>query len=142
MQDFLEGAKRAASGAVERAAWEADKVRRSTARQRDVELLHRERGALMEQLGSVLLDLETRGQLTQPALKALAERLHTLTDEINSAVSDIQTIRGEPFAPGNISINVQRRDATHAADDITCPTCGRPSRRSAAYCSGCGARLH
>ena len=34
MQDMFENAKRVASTAVERAAWEADKVRRTSQRQR------------------------------------------------------------------------------------------------------------
>lgn len=138
MQDMFEQAKRAASQAVERAAWEADRMRRINARQRDADLAERERAALLDQLGSVLLDLDQRGQLTQPALKALAQRLTQLRDEIGRVKGDIQAIRKESFAPGTVSIQVNRAGA---ADTEPCPTCGQPVRKSAAYCSACGARL-
>lgn len=138
MQDMFEQAKRAASHAVERAAWEADRMRRVSARQHDADLAARERAALLDQLGSVLLDLDQRGQLTQPALKALAQRLAQLRDEISRVQSDVQAIRQETFTPGTVSIQVNRAGA---ADTEPCPTCGQPVRKSAAYCSSCGARL-
>lgn len=139
MQDMFEQAKRAASNAVERAAWEADRMRRIGARQHDVDLAERERVALLDQLGSVVLDLDQRGQLTQPALKAMAQRLAQLRDELSRVRDDIQAIRKESFAPGTVSISVHRAGA---ADTEPCPTCGQPVRKTAAYCSACGARLH
>jgi hypothetical protein len=146
MEDLFESAKRAASSAVERAAWEADKLRRVNERQRELELLRREKGSLMDQLIAAVRDLERRGQLTDPTLKTLAERLRTIDTNITNGQDDIIAIRKETFAPGSVSISVQRRDATSAgnAPDRNrrpCPTCGRPTRLSAAYCSACGARL-
>ena len=146
MQDMFENAKRVASTAVERAAWEADKVRRVSARQREIDLLRRERSAVVEQLAGVLLDLERRGELTQASLQAIAARLRTLTDDVNRGESDITAIRNETFVPGTISINVQRKDDPNAltptaSSHTTCPSCGRSVRRSAAFCSACGARL-
>jgi len=47
MEDLFESAKRAASNAVERAAWEADKLRRANERQKELELSRRERAAMM-----------------------------------------------------------------------------------------------
>ncbi|MBF6592454.1 MAG: hypothetical protein IVW57_18240, partial [Ktedonobacterales bacterium] len=78
MQDLFENAKRAAGGAMERAAWEADKLRRGSARQHEVELMRRERAALVEQLAGVLLDLHARGQLPEGPLTTLAERLRAI----------------------------------------------------------------
>jgi hypothetical protein len=146
MEDLFESAKRAASSAVERAAWEADKLRRVSERQREMELLRRERLALVEQLISTVRMLEQRGQLTQPELKTLAERLRTIDMDVAKGQSDIQAIRRETFTPGSVTISVQRRDATSGVatgprDRIPCPTCGRPTRRTAAFCSACGARL-
>ncbi|HLJ82534.1 MAG TPA: zinc ribbon domain-containing protein [Ktedonobacterales bacterium] len=138
MQDMFEQAKRAATHAVERAAWEADRMRRVGARQREAELAERERVALLDQLGGVVLDLDKRGQLTQPALKALAQRLAQLRDEINHIQDDVQGIRKENFTPGSVSIQVNRPGA---ADTEPCPTCHQPVRKSAAYCPSCGARL-
>lgn len=147
MEDLFESAKRAASNAVERAAWEADKLRRVNERQRELELLRRERAALVDQLITVIRDLEQRGQLTQPQLKTLGERLTAIDRDAQSGQSDIQAIRNESYTPGSVSINVQRRNASTNAtsggrDTSPCPTCGRPVRGSAAFCSACGARLH
>ncbi len=114
MQDMFENAKRVASTAVERAAWEADRVRRTSARQREIDLLKRERSAVVEQLAGVLLDLERRGELTQAPLQAIATRLRTLTDDVNQGDTDITAIRNETFVPGTISINVQRKDDPNA----------------------------
>jgi hypothetical protein len=146
MQDMFENAKRVASTAVERAAWEADKVRRTSARQREIDLLRRERTAAVEQLAGVLLDLDRRGELTQGPLVAIAARLKALTDDINRGESEITAIRNEAFVPGTISINVQRKDDPNAltptsSTHTTCPSCGRSVRRSAAFCSACGAKL-
>jgi zinc-ribbon domain len=148
MQDMFEQAKRVASTAVERAAWEADKLRRSGARQRDVELAQRERTALLDQLAATALDLEQRGQLEGP-LKALAQRLRALDGEIGRGKAEAEAIRAEPFTPGSISISVTRSGAGSAsnasnasnADYGPCPTCGHRVRTSATYCSSCGARL-
>ena len=145
MQDMFEQAKRVASTAVERAAWEADKLRRSSARQRDVELAQRERTALLEQLAATALDLEQRGQLEGP-VKALAQRLRALDGEIGRGKAEAEAIRAEPFTPGSISISVTRSGAggsgsAGGADYGPCPTCGHRVRTSATYCSSCGARL-
>lgn len=143
MQDMFENAKRVASTAVERAAWEADKVRRTGARQREIDLLRRERSAVVEQLAGVLLDPERRGELTQGPLQAIAARLRGLDNDINQGEADISAIRNETFVPGTISINVQRKDDPSApgSSRMACPSCGRSVRRSAAFCSACGARL-
>jgi hypothetical protein len=150
MQDMFENAKRVASTAVERAAWEADRVRRTSARQREIDLLKRERSAVVEQLAGVLLDLERRGELTQAPLQAIAARLRTLTDDVNQGDTDITAIRNETFVPGTISINVQRKDDPNAvapkpavaSSTIACPSCGRSVRRSAAFCPACGTKLN
>jgi rubrerythrin len=145
MEDLFESAKRAASNAVERAAWEADKLRRVSDRQKELELVRRERSAMMEQLVATVRDLEARGQITQPQLKSLAERLAALERDLANGQSDIQAIKTETYTPGSVSISVQRRDATQPStggSTFPCPTCGRPVRSSAAFCSACGARLH
>lgn len=138
MQDLFENAKRVANSAVERAAWEADRLRRSTARQHDIDVAQRERVALLDQLANVVLDLERRGQLTQPPLQALAQRLKALDDEVNRAQVDVLAIRKEAYPNGPVS------PAAPASIEETepCPTCGQLNRKTAAYCNNCGARLH
>ena len=145
MQDFVEAAKRAAANAAERAAWEANRLRRINARQHDVELAQRERGALLEQMAGITLDLDRRGQLTQEPLRALAQRLRTLDQEIASAASEVQAMRGETFKPGVSpapapAARPSPRVRT-AAGEHPCPTCGEPVRDSANFCSACGTRM-
>jgi hypothetical protein len=119
-------------------------------RQREIDLLKRERSAVVEQLAGVLLDLERRGELTQAPLQAIAARLRTLTDDVNQGDTDITAIRNETFVPGTISINVQRKDDPNtmapkpasASSTIACPSCGRNVRRSAAFCPACGTKLN
>jgi hypothetical protein len=150
---MFENAKRVASTAVERAAWEADKVRRSGARQREIDLLKRERSAVVEQLAGVLLDLSRRGELTQGPLQAIAARLQSLDGDIGHGEAEVTAIRNETFVPGTISINVQRKDDPNAMPsnapaqntqnaNSTCPSCGRAVRRSAAFCPACGAKVN
>lgn len=138
MQDIFENAKRVANSAVERAAWEADRLRRSTARQHEIELTQRERTALMDQVAGIVLDMARRGQLTQEPLKTLATRLSAIDDEVKRGQAEIQAIRNETFVPGTISVNFTRASAE---DTYACPTCGQQTRRNAAFCSACGARL-
>jgi hypothetical protein len=144
MQDFVEAARRAASQAAERAAWEANRLRRASARQHDLDLSQRERTALLEQMAGVVLDLERRGQLTQEPLLALSRRLRALDEEIAKGHAEVQTIRGEAFKPGGGSALPAQppvKVSPAVAPEHPCPTCGQPVRDTAAYCSACGTRL-
>ena len=138
MQDFLENAKRVANSAVERAAWEADRLRRANVRQHEIDLAERERATLLEQLGGTLLELDQRGELTQEPLRMIAQRLRTLDSDMSHGKADVAAIRGEIFKPGTVSITVTRQDATPTE---ICPTCSKPVRAGAAFCPSCGARL-
>jgi hypothetical protein len=140
MQDIFENARRMANNAVERAAWEADKLRRASARQREGDLAERERTALMDQIARLVLDLDAHGQLGNASLSALAQRLRTLDGEIEQARSDAHDIRSESFTPGSVAISVVRRSPA-LGDEVTCRSCGQRSRGSAAFCFACGARL-
>ena len=138
MQDIVEAAKRAANVVAERAAWEADRLRRLTSRQKEVDLAKRERGTLLEQVARTMLDLESRGQLTQEPLLALARRLKELDREIETGSTAVQTMRLESYrssAPGPAI------GAPRGGRELTCPTCHRPVRDDAAFCSACGTRL-
>ncbi len=143
MQDFVEAAKRAAATAAERAAWEANRLRRINDRQHDLQLAQRERMTLLEQLAGVVLDLDRRGQLTQEPLQALARRLRVLDQEISTGSAEVQTIRSESFKPGGSANHpaASARRPLPAGGERPCPTCGQPVRDTAAYCSACGTRL-
>ncbi|HKV83252.1 MAG TPA: zinc ribbon domain-containing protein [Ktedonobacterales bacterium] len=141
MQDFLENAKRKASAAMDRAAWEADKLRRGSARQKEVDLAQRERVTLLEQMAQMVLEMDKQGTLTDQRLRALADRMRSLDGEIARGQADVQTIKNEPYGQqangASASTSAPRQVAS-----ITelCSTCGQPIRAGAVYCPGCGAR--
>lgn len=136
MQDMFDSAKRAAGVMVGRAAWEAEKTQRIGAIQRELGLLHRERGALLDQLAGVAIELSRRGETMQPALKAIADRLAAMEDEVKRAQSAIQTIQSEKYQPTAAPYSV-----SVTGPEKACPTCGARMPSSARFCSSCGARL-
>jgi hypothetical protein len=142
MQDFVEAAKRLATQATDRATWEANRMRRVNATQHEVELAQRERGALLEQLAGVALDLERRGQLTQEPLLGLVRRLKAVDQEITKGTAQVQTIRAETYQPGAGSpAPLHAPGQSLTTREYPCPTCKQPVRDTAAFCSACGARL-
>lgn len=136
MQDMFDNAKRAAGAMMGRATWEADRAQRVSAVQREIALLQRERGALLDQLAHAVVDLSRRGEVTHPALKAIGDRLAGLEDELKRAQSAIRTIQDEKY---------QQTSAPYAVGasgpERACPTCGARMPASARFCSSCGARL-
>lgn len=137
MQDFLENAKRKASAAMDRAAWEADKVRRSAARQKEVDLAQRERVTLLEQMAQMVLDLDKQGALSDSRLRALADRMRSLDGEISRGQADVQTIKSEAYGSSPTTTAAPRQVATITE---VCTTCGKSIRGGATYCPSCGAR--
>lgn len=136
MQDMFGNAKRAAGAMMSRAAWEAERTQRIAAIQRELGLLQRERAALLDQLAGTVTDLARRGEAMQPALKAIADRLVAMEDEVKRAQSAIQTIQSEKYQPTAAPYSVGV-----AGPEKACPTCGARMPTSARFCSSCGARL-
>jgi hypothetical protein len=144
MQDFLEAAKRAATAAAERAAWEVTRRQRAITRQHEIDLAQRERGTLVEQIAHIALDLETSGQLTYEPLRALCRRLQALDQEVAAGAADVKKINAETFTPGatgGAAGPAHKPIAAPAVREYPCPTCGRPVRDGAAFCAACGTRL-
>lgn len=139
MQDMLDNARRAAGAMVNRATWEADRSSRIAGLQRELVLLQKERAALLDQLAGVVADLSRRGELTQPALKAIAARLAGMEDEAQRAQASIQTIQSERYQPGAAPYAVGQPHGAGA--ERACPSCGAHMPTSARFCSSCGARL-
>ncbi|HEY7850238.1 MAG TPA: zinc-ribbon domain-containing protein [Ktedonobacterales bacterium] len=136
MQDMFDNAKRAAGAMVGRAAWEAEKTQRIGAIQRELGLLQRERGALLDQLAGAVIELSRRGESMPPALKAIADRLAAMEDEVKRAQTAIQTIQSERYQPTAAPYNV-----SVTGPEKACPTCGARMPSTARFCSSCGARL-
>lgn len=136
MSDMFESVKRAAGDMMGRAAWEAEKSQRVAALQREMDLLTRERAALVEQLTTVVTDLARKGQIAQPALKAIADRLVGLTDDVSRNQSAIRTIQNEKYQPGMASFS-----ASAGGPSKSCPSCGAHMPLSSRFCAACGAKM-
>ncbi len=135
MSDMFESAKRAAGAMMGRAAWEAEKSQRITALERELSLLAKERAALVDQLAVVVADLSKRGELTQPALKAVAERLAKVDDEVSRSQSAIKTMQSEKYQPGAVSFSAA------GGPSKSCPSCGAHMPLNSRFCASCGARM-
>jgi hypothetical protein len=132
---MFESVKRAAGDMMGRAAWEAEKSQRIAALQRELDLLTKERAALIDQLAVVVADLAKRGQLTQPALKALADRLTTLTDDMTRSQGAIKSIQTEKYQPGAVSFSAS------GGPSKSCPSCGAHMPLNSRFCASCGAKM-
>lgn len=135
MSDMFESVKRAAGGMMGRAAWEAEKAQRVSALERELALLMKERGALIDQLATVVTDLAKRGELTQPALKAVAERLANLDGDVGRSQSAIKTIQSERYQPGAVSFSAG------SGPSKSCPSCGAHMPLNSRFCASCGAKM-
>ena len=135
MSDMFESVKRAAGDMMGRAAWEAERSQRIAALRRELDLLVKERTALVEQLAGVISDLDKRGQITQPALKALAERLGELSADMERSQGAIKTIETEKYQPGKVSVGGA------AGPSKSCPSCGAHMPLNSRFCASCGAKM-
>jgi hypothetical protein len=72
----------------------------------------------------------------QPALKAIADRLAAMEDEVKRAQTAIQTIQSEKYQPTAAPYSV-----SVSGPEKACPTCAARMPVSARFCSACGARL-
>lgn len=136
MQDMFDNAKRAAGAMVSRAAWEAERTQRITAIQRELGLLQRERASLLDQLASAVVELSRRREAMPPTLKAIADRLAMMEDEVRRAQAAIQTIQSEKYQPTAAPYSV-----SVSGPEKACATCGARMPATARFCSSCGARL-
>lgn len=136
MQDMFDNAKRAAGAMVSRAAWEAERTQRISAIQRELGLLQRERASLLDQLAGVVIELSRRREAMPPALKAIADRLAAMEDEVRRAQTAIQTIQTEKYQPTAAPYAV-----SVSGPEKACATCGARMPATARFCSSCGARL-
>lgn len=136
MSDMFESVKRAAGDMMGRAAWEAEKSQRIAALQRELDLLTRERATLIDQLVVVVTDLTRKGQITQPALKAIADRMANLSDDVSRAQSAIKTIQNEKYQPGVASFS-----ASVGGPSKSCPSCGAHMPLNSRFCASCGAKM-
>lgn len=167
MSDFIETAKQKIGKGINRVSWEADKLRRTNAKQGEINSLKQERDQVIVDFSNTVLTMYRQGLLTDPQLQRYCERILEIESQMTTKAAELEQIRSEmyagpqearsgvgdaasaawtarpanqsPGAPADAASGATR--AGRAAGAVPCPTCGEPVRAKALYCNKCGARL-
>ena len=156
MSSFLDKLR---SGAG-KAAFEADKLKRITAVQATIRSLRGDFEKIIVEAGRVAFRLHKAGEVSQPDLLAICERLAAIQAQIQAREQEVESIRGEVFvesletlAYGHICPNghgplpsqdkfcqvcgAQATDVPPPAAN-PCASCGVLLTPDARFCSSCG----
>ena len=117
------------SGA-EKAAFEADKLRRLSAAQSDLRGLRDEMNKAVNQIGRIAFDLHQRGQGGPPELSAACEAATAVLAQISTQEAEIERIRNEQF----LEHGADAKDPS----PLVCPVGHGPLAAGARYCQQCG----
>jgi RNA polymerase subunit RPABC4/transcription elongation factor Spt4 len=134
---------------ADRAAFEADRLRRLQQAQSPLKALKRDVQQATDQLGAATLRLYDEGQLSQPELQQLCQEIDALREKVTAREQEIERIRLErpperlaPALYGHICPNCR---IELPADARFCPRCGGPAAdvapptpEPAARCAACG----
>ena len=163
MSDFVESAKNFMNTAVSRTSWEAQKQLRLRSKQTELDKLWEQRQKLLDELGSVAMNLYQQGALTDAQLSRLCASIQELDSDARKRETQLQEIKSESypaeqFAPAPTTnyeppltsqpvsqpvppTRPQQQAPTAAAQMQPCPHCGQPVRTNALYCRSCGSKL-
>ena len=163
MSDFIETAKQKIGQGINRVSWEADKLRRTNAKQGEINTLKQNREQVIGDLSNTVLTMYREGSLTDPQLRQYCERVLELEGEMTTKSAELEQIRAE-FYPGSqearsgMGNSASTASASRTAKQppgasagagragrgagtVPCPTCGELVRPQALYCNKCGSRL-
>ena len=164
MSDFVESAKNFMNSAVSRTSWEAQKQLRLRSKQTELDKLWEQRQKLLDELGTVAMNLYQQGALTDAQLSRLCASIQELDHDASNREAQLQEIKNEAypadqFAPSATTNyapppasqpvssqaapnNVRSQQASNSAAQMQpCPHCGQPVRTNALYCRNCGSKL-
>lgn len=160
MSDFIETAKQKIGKGINRVSWEADKLRRTNAKQGEINNLKQERDQVVVDFSNTVLTMYRQGMLTDPQLQRYCERILEIESQMTTKSAELEQMRSEMYpgpqearsGMGNAAANARTANqppgtagaasgAGRAAGTVPCPTCGEPVRARALYCNKCGARL-
>jgi len=167
MGDFIETAKQKIGKGINRVSWEADKLRRTNAKQGEINTLKQERDQVIVDFSNTVLTMYRQGLLTDPQLQRYCERVLEIESQMTTKSAELEQMRSEMYpgpqdarsgmggaasadwtasppnqSPGTAAgASSGAARAGRAAGTVPCPTCGEPVRAKALYCNKCGARL-
>jgi hypothetical protein len=146
MPSFLDKMR---SGA-ERAAFEADRLRRVNQAKSALRALERDLEGQVAGMGQQALALYDAGNLTQPELLASCGSIETLRQQIQEQAAEVERIRQEEppsseedraaAAPAAAS-ETPAQVPVAAVEGPTCANCHSPLPADARFCQECGARV-
>ncbi len=165
MSDFVESAKNFMNSAVSRTGWEAQKQLRVRSKQSELDKLWDQRQQLLNELGSVAMNLYQQGSLTDAQLSRLCASIQELDHDARNREAQLQEIKNEVYpaeqfaptptanyappptsqpvtqTPPPQSTSSAQPTAGAATQMHPCPHCGQPVRVNALYCRSCGSKL-
>jgi hypothetical protein len=146
------------SGA-DKAAFEADRLRRQTQAQSALKALQRDLDDQIRALGQQALTLHDAGTLTQPELLALCPQIDNLRQQITTQEAEIERIRHEKPPEDAAPVEEPPTPAPAQARPVTqqppaapvqtatpelrghiCPKCQIPLPADVRFCPECGSR--
>jgi hypothetical protein len=165
MGDFIETAKQKLGQGISRVSWEADKLRRTNAKQGEINKIKQDREQVIVDFSNTVLTMYRQGKLTDPQLQRFCERILELEREMTTKSAELEQIRAEMYpgpqdaragmggqaGAGAPAGTANRSSGTAAGGTmpgagrdvgtVPCPTCGEPVRARALYCNKCGTKL-
>jgi DNA-directed RNA polymerase subunit RPC12/RpoP len=126
MSDFFRTIRNTAG----KAAFEADKLRRVSAVQSAIKPLREEVNRTITRLGQAAYGLHQAGELAQPELCQICERMDSFYAQINAREKEIEAIRLEEY----------REPAVLPGSGLLCPNGHGELPEGSLFCQECGAR--
>ena len=162
MTGLFDKIRHSANKATRMAAFEAEKLRRTTTVQATIRTLKSEVERTTQEVGRVTLKLYKDGSITQSELAQICERAVSLQEQVAANEAELEAIRAEVFTDSEVSAQYGRvcpnghgplpaqdnfcqvcgAPATEVSPPATtrlaCPNCGVAMASGARFCSSCG----
>lgn len=162
MTSFFDKLRSGANKATRMAAFEAEKLRRTTAVQATIRTLKSEVERTTQEVGRVALKLYKDGRITQSELIQICERAVSLQKQVAANEAELEAIRAEVLTDSEASAQYGRvcpnghgplpaqdnfcqvcgspavEVSPPATTGFACPNCGVALASGARFCSSCG----
>ncbi len=155
MSGIFDDMSRRANEVIDRAKFEADKLQRTTALQRELSDMRRKTDERKDEFSERALDLYRAGQIQSPTLADIARALDLLRVQLTAKEEELKYEQArnfapagspssssgssQPYSPSPQPTNVSSAQPSQPATR-TCETCGFVMPLTAVFCPSCGRR--